>query len=85
MGLVMLPVAFARAEGCQLWDSEGKAYLDLLAGIAVMNVGHSHNRHQTPNVQAVGGWIETDIAAGHFFLQLFFSAGHYVLDQVSGF
>ena len=37
-------VAFVRGEGAMLWDSEGKQYLDFLAGIAVMNVGHSHPR-----------------------------------------
>lgn len=32
----------ARAEGSYVWDVEGKRYLDWSAGIAVMNVGHSH-------------------------------------------
>jgi len=36
------PVAFVRGEGAVLWDTEGKQYLDFLAGIAVMSVGHSH-------------------------------------------
>ena len=36
------PVAFVRGEGALLWDTEGKQYLDFLAGIAVMSVGHSH-------------------------------------------
>ena len=36
------PVAFVRGEGAVLWDTEGKRYLDFLAGIAVMSVGHSH-------------------------------------------
>jgi acetylornithine/succinyldiaminopimelate/putrescine aminotransferase len=31
-----------RAEGCYLYDKEGKAYLDLIAGISVSSVGHSH-------------------------------------------
>jgi len=35
-------VAFVRGEGALLWDTEGKQYLDFLAGIAVMSVGHSH-------------------------------------------
>jgi 4-aminobutyrate aminotransferase/(S)-3-amino-2-methylpropionate transaminase len=33
-----------RAEGSYVWDSDGKRYLDWSAGIAVMNVGHSHPR-----------------------------------------
>lgn len=36
------PVAFARGEGCYLWDVEGKRYLDALAGIAVNTLGHGH-------------------------------------------
>jgi acetylornithine/N-succinyldiaminopimelate aminotransferase len=36
------PVAFARGEGVWLWDTEGKRYLDALAGIAVNGLGHAH-------------------------------------------
>ncbi len=38
------PVEFVRGSGCQLWDSHGHEYLDFLAGISVLNVGHSHPR-----------------------------------------
>ncbi|MBG0775468.1 MAG: aspartate aminotransferase family protein [Desulfovibrionaceae bacterium] len=34
------PLAVARAEGTRLYDYEGNEYLDLLAGIAVVNLGH---------------------------------------------
>ena len=37
-----LPVAFARGEGCWLWDTNGRRYLDALAGIAVSGLGHAH-------------------------------------------
>ncbi len=37
MGLVV-----ARAAGSTVWDAEGRAYLDLLAGMGVANVGHAH-------------------------------------------
>jgi acetylornithine aminotransferase len=36
------PVAFARGEGAWLWDTQGKRYLDGLAGIAVNGLGHNH-------------------------------------------
>jgi acetylornithine aminotransferase len=36
------PVAFARGDGVWLWDTEGKRYLDALAGIAVNGLGHNH-------------------------------------------
>ncbi len=37
-----LPVTFERGEGCWLWDTEGKKYLDAVSGIAVCNLGHAH-------------------------------------------
>jgi len=36
------PVDFVRGEGPFLWDSEGRQYLDFLAGISVCSVGHCH-------------------------------------------
>ncbi|MGH2876647.1 MAG: aspartate aminotransferase family protein [Solirubrobacteraceae bacterium] len=38
------PVVFVRGAGCRLWDAEGNEYLDFLAGISVLNVGHCHPR-----------------------------------------
>lgn len=35
-------VAFARGEGCKLFDTEGKEYIDFASGIGVNSVGHSH-------------------------------------------
>jgi acetylornithine/N-succinyldiaminopimelate aminotransferase len=35
-------VEFVRGDGALLWDSEGKEYLDFLAGISVCSVGHCH-------------------------------------------
>lgn len=32
----------AKAEGCLLWDVNGKEYIDLIGGICVANVGHRH-------------------------------------------
>ncbi len=37
-----LPVCFTKGEGMKLWDKDGKVYCDLLAGIAVNALGHSH-------------------------------------------
>src|SRR5215218_8761797 len=36
------PVEFVKGEGARLTDSEGKSYLDFLAGISVCSVGHCH-------------------------------------------
>ena len=36
------PVVFVHGDGMNLWDAEGKEYLDFLAGIAVNGLGHGH-------------------------------------------
>ena len=36
------PVFAARAENTEIWDVEGKRYVDFAGGIAVLNVGHRH-------------------------------------------
>jgi acetylornithine aminotransferase len=36
------PVALVRGQGCQVWDADGRAYTDLIAGIAVSSLGHAH-------------------------------------------
>ncbi|MGO1684578.1 MAG: acetylornithine transaminase [Brachybacterium sp.] len=47
-GEALLPVfgrpqkVLARGEGVHVWDTDGKQYLDLLAGIAVNALGHAH-------------------------------------------
>jgi acetylornithine/N-succinyldiaminopimelate aminotransferase len=38
------PVEFVRGKGVSLWDDAGNEYLDFLAGIGVLNVGHCHPR-----------------------------------------
>jgi len=38
------PVQFVRGSGVHLWDAEDNEYLDFLAGISVLNVGHCHPR-----------------------------------------
>jgi len=39
----VLPVA-VRAEGCRIWDRDGREYLDACGGAMVMNLGHRHPR-----------------------------------------
>ena len=36
------PVTFVKGQGTRVWDSDGKVYLDLVAGIAVNVLGHCH-------------------------------------------
>ncbi|MCU0379885.1 MAG: aminotransferase class III-fold pyridoxal phosphate-dependent enzyme [Chitinophagaceae bacterium] len=37
-----LALEMVKAEGCMIWDRSGKAYLDLISGISVCNMGHRH-------------------------------------------
>jgi acetylornithine aminotransferase len=37
-----LPFALSHGQGCRVWDTNGKEYLDGLAGIAVNTLGHNH-------------------------------------------
>ncbi len=37
-----LPVAFVKGDGVQLWDTDGRRYLDFLSGISVVSLGHAH-------------------------------------------
>ncbi len=41
------PLVIDRAQGSELWDVDGKRYLDFVGGIGVLNIGHNH-----PNVVA---------------------------------
>lgn len=36
------PVTLKEGRGARVWDTQGKEYIDLLAGIAVNNLGHCH-------------------------------------------
>ncbi|MFS2155932.1 4-aminobutyrate--2-oxoglutarate transaminase [Pseudomonas sp. Pseusp122] len=47
------PLVIDRAQGSELWDVDGKRYLDFVGGIGVLNIGHNH-----PNVvKAVQGQL----------------------------
>jgi acetylornithine/N-succinyldiaminopimelate aminotransferase len=54
-----LPVAFARGEGAWLWDTNGKRYLDALAGIAVSGLGHAHPKLVKAIAEQAGRIIHT--------------------------
>lgn len=36
------PITLVRGDGAQVWDADGRRYLDLLGGIAVNVLGHAH-------------------------------------------
>ena len=39
-----LPIALSHGQGCWVWDTAGRRYLDGLGGIAVNTLGHAHPR-----------------------------------------
>ena len=57
------PVEFVRGEGTRLWDSDGNEYLDFLAGISVVQIGHCH----PALVDAVGGQAARLMHVGNLF------------------
>ncbi|CNG20130.1 acetylornithine aminotransferase [Mycobacterium tuberculosis] len=58
------PVALARGEGCRVWDTAGREYLDLIAGIAVSSLGHGH----PALVEAVSAQVATLAHTSNLFL-----------------
>ena len=57
------PVEFVRGEGTRLWDADGNEYLDFLAGISVVQVGHCH----PALVDAVTGQAERLMHVGNLY------------------
>ena len=56
-------VMFERGAGTELWDTDGKRYLDFLCGIAVTSLGHCH-----PAVtEAISRQAETLLHVSNFF------------------
>ena len=42
-----LALQIVKAEGCTMWDKDGKSYLDLISGISVCNIGHRNAKVTT--------------------------------------
>lgn len=56
-------VMFERGEGTQLWDVNGKRYLDFLSGIAVVSLGHANKAV----AQAISEQAATLLHVSNFF------------------
>ncbi|MFW6188952.1 MAG: aspartate aminotransferase family protein [Planctomycetota bacterium] len=54
------PVAFVRAEGSYIWDSEGDRYVDLMPGWGTTTVGHCHPRVVTAVQRQAGMLLHVD-------------------------
>jgi acetylornithine/N-succinyldiaminopimelate aminotransferase len=57
------PVEFVRGEGTRLWDERGTEYLDFLAGISVVQIGHCH----PALVEAVASQAECLMHVGNLY------------------
>lgn len=56
-------IMFDRGRGTELWDSDGKRYLDFLAGLAVVSLGHADDTV----AEAVGDQAERLLHVSNFF------------------
>jgi acetylornithine/succinyldiaminopimelate/putrescine aminotransferase len=59
-------VLWAKAEGCRVWDAEGREYIDLTAGFGVAVLGHRNRRiveamADAPVVHALGDLAEAEV------------------------
>ena len=58
------PVVFARGKGCELFDVDGRRFLDLAAGVAVSVLGHAHPALTRALVEQAGKLIH---ASNYFY------------------
>jgi 4-aminobutyrate aminotransferase / (S)-3-amino-2-methylpropionate transaminase / 5-aminovalerate transaminase len=54
-----LPVYIERARNAELWDVEGRRYIDFGSGIAVLNTGHLHPRVQAAVAKQLDAFSHT--------------------------
>ncbi|MDQ2797222.1 MAG: aminotransferase class III-fold pyridoxal phosphate-dependent enzyme, partial [Actinomycetota bacterium] len=59
------PIALERGEGVRVWDTDGNAYLDFVAGIAVSSLGHAHPAIVAAVSEQVGKLAHTSNLAMH--------------------
>jgi len=75
------PLTLIKGRGTRVYDTDGKEYLDALAGIAVNNVGHCHPRV----VQAIKDQAESLIHVSNLYHNIPQSTLAKLLTEVSGF
>lgn len=75
------PLTLIKGRGTRVYDTDGKEYLDALAGIAVNNVGHCHPKV----VQAIKDQAESLIHISNLYHNIPQSTLAKLLTEVSGF
>ena len=73
-------VMFVRGEGTQLWDVNGKRYLDFLSGISVTSLGHSHPRI----ADAIAEQAHTLLHVSNFFANPVATRAAVLVDELLG-
>jgi acetylornithine/N-succinyldiaminopimelate aminotransferase len=58
------PIVLDRGKGCEVWDTQGRRYLDLCAGVAVSSLGHAHPRLTAAIAEQAGRLMH---ASNYFF------------------
>jgi len=56
-----LGIVVRQARGTKIWDSDGREYLDLLAGMGVANVGHAHPVVCKAIAEQVGAYLHVSV------------------------
>ncbi len=54
-----LPLILKKGKGMYVWDTDGKKYLDMVAGIAVLSLGHSHQEIVSAISEQVSAIVHT--------------------------
>ncbi|MFN3192232.1 MAG: diaminobutyrate--2-oxoglutarate transaminase [Aureliella sp.] len=72
----LFPAVFDRAKGSELWDTEGKRYIDFFCGAGTLNYGHNNDRAKTALLYYIGRdgiqhALDTATAAKVEFLETF--------------
>ncbi|MCK5470760.1 MAG: aspartate aminotransferase family protein [Cyclobacteriaceae bacterium] len=75
------PLTLIKGKGTKVYDTEGKEYLDALAGIAVNNVGHCHPKV----VKAIQDQAESLIHISNLYHNIPQSTLAKLITEVSGF
>jgi predicted acetylornithine/succinylornithine family transaminase len=73
-------VMFVRGQGTELWDDQGRRYLDFLCGLAVTSLGHAH-----PAVaEAIAAQARTLLHVSNFFANPVATETALMIDELLG-
>ena len=59
-------IEYAKGEGCYLWDTAGKKYLDMASGLGVASTGHCHPKVTEAICKQAQTFIHPCIGNGHY-------------------